>query len=133
MQKYKVLSETGIAVQKLDGDKSLGDVIPMGEIVELDPENEQTKHFLEGGFVEPVVETPPVTAPAVASESVEPTEPTEQVEPRKRYRGQVVIEESERTVGAQTFKHIRLEDGSELDFTTVEYDGEVHVSYPPQK
>lgn len=75
------------------------------------------------------VTTPPVAPPgvAVASISKDPN-----AEPRKRYRGHVVISESQRTVGAQTFNHIGIADGTEYDLTDKEYAAEVHVSYPPQ-
>lgn len=54
-------------------------------------------------------------------------------EPRLRYRGKVVVSESERTVGTQTFKHIRLDSGEELDILPSEYAGVVYVAYPPVK
>ena len=75
------------------------------------------------------VTTPPVAPPgvAVASISKDPN-----AEPRKRYRGHVVLSESQRTVGAQTFNHIGIADGTEYDLTDKEYAAEVHVSYPPQ-
>lgn len=83
----------------------------------------------QAGFVcvaneEPVVPPTPV-AEVPEAPGVLPTEP------QKRYRGHVVIMESENTVGVQTFKHIRLDDGTEYDLTDVEYRTEVHVSYPP--
>ncbi len=57
--------------------------------------------------------------------------PVEQEEPRKRFRGQIVVSESDRTVETQTFHHIRIADGSEYDLDDREYNGEVHISYPP--
>lgn len=76
----------------------------------------------------PVDESAPsvITTPNVTS--IDPN-----TEPRKRYRGQIVMHESKRTVGAQTFNHIVVADGSELDLTDKEYAGEVHVSYRTQK
>lgn len=68
--------------------------------------------------------------PEAAAAEEQKASPTE---PRLRYRGQLVLEETDRTVGAQTFKHIRLGDGSELDMTDREYNAEVHLSYPPTK
>lgn len=70
------------------------------------------------------------TLPPVASSAVDATA---DIEPRKRYRGHVVLKEGKRTVGAQVFNHISCADGQEYDLTDIEYKGEVHVSYPPQK
>jgi len=47
-KKYKVLNESGI-FSNFDHVEHA-----QGEVVELDPENEQTQHFVEGGFVEEV-------------------------------------------------------------------------------
>lgn len=54
-------------------------------------------------------------------------------EPRKRYRGHVVVEEGLRTVEGHTYHHVKLDDGSEMDLSDGEYDTEVKMSYPPVK
>lgn len=76
----------------------------------------------------PVDESAPSTITTPNATGIDPN-----AEPRKRYRGQIVMHESKRTVGTQTFNHIAIADGSELDLTDKEYAGEVHVSYPTQK
>lgn len=63
------------------------------------------------------------TIPTAPETAVEP-----EVEPQKRYRGKVILEESDRVVGEQTFKHISLEDGTQYDLTDMEYKGEVYPS-----
>lgn len=64
------------------------------------------------------VSEPEVTMPTAVIAKVQESR-------RKRYHAKVILVESERTVGTQTFKHIRLEDGAEHDLTDEEYQLEV--------
>lgn len=100
-----------------------------GNIVELPVEDDLTKVFLADGFIVP--ENTRVVGGGVDEELKAPVEPGTDGEPRKRYRGIVVLTESERTVGEQVFKHIHCADGVEYDLTDAEYVAEVHLSFPP--
>lgn len=51
MEKYKVVSEEGVVLEGSDET-----VHPMGEVLELDPENQQVKDLLENGTLEVVAE-----------------------------------------------------------------------------
>lgn len=108
-----------------------GERFLVGNVIELPVDDELTKAFLEKGMIVPEGTVVPVEEEKKA-EPVEESTITDK-EPRPRYRGQIVISESERTVGEQTFKHIRCADGAEYDLTDLEYKTEVHVSYPPIK
>lgn len=162
MSKYEVVYEGGVS---FEGDE---EVVPVGSIVEKDPDSKQIKRLLKAGVIQEVVEfqvgaacvtedgkpgtlqpagegNPMVCVADDAENSDKPTTNPEQPavepvaeapgevegEPRKRYRGQILIVDGKRTVGEQTFHHIKLADGSELDLTDAEYRTEVHVSYPP--
>lgn len=119
MQKYTVIAEAGL---ELDGQ-----VIAKGTVVELDPTDEFTLVSFDLGKIELAPEETKLEAEAEVA--IAPGVGT--AEPRLRYRGKLVVADGERTVGAQTFKHIRLEDGSEQDLTDQEYATEVKLSYPP--
>lgn len=125
MNQYKVITEM---VQFVDGAMH-----EMGKILDLDPEHEDTKNLLEQNAIELVAE--PMKEDVKNEEVPAPTTPAVVggVEPRPRYRGQVILVDGPRTLGSQTFHHIRTEDGHEYDLTDAEYAGEVHVSYPPVK
>jgi hypothetical protein len=153
--KYKVLSETF----DVSNEGAEPTHYVQGDIIELDAERAATA--IESGWVEGVAEegdpkanaggadgalVPPAenttgSSNAPAPESAKPEvgaaediiPPVADGEPRLRYRGQVVLSESERTVGRQTFKHIRIVDGSEYDLTNEEYANEVKLSMPPAK
>lgn len=141
MTKYKVLNEAGIAPVNAEG-KVTDLVAPFGEIFELG-ENEQTTRFLEGGFIEVAPEDAVLTdlTPAKQEKEINKAEESSvddiaeanggATEPRARYRGHLVIAETDRVVGEQTFKHITLDDGSQMDLDEKQYRTEVHISYPP--
>jgi hypothetical protein len=90
----------------------------------------------QGGTVapKPGVATPPAQAPAkpAAQTQVAPKpQAAQQVAPapkqKKRHiSGKLVVVDGERVVGDQTFHHIQLEDGSEMDLTELQYRHEVH-------
>lgn len=110
--------QTGNALQLPEGDIFAEDMVKAGLIMTKEEHDKLPKEV-----------------PAAAASSVgAPTTPSVagSTEPRPRYRGQVVISDGMRTVGVQTFHHIRLADGSELDLTAREYSTEVKVSYPPE-
>lgn len=72
-----------------------------------------------------VVDEVPVEAAAeetVAAPAVEEVAPAA---PKKFYRGDLIIDEQPRTVGAQTFQHIKTGQGHEFDLTEAEYVAEV--------
>lgn len=121
---YKVLNESGVLFTGIPG------ITEMGQVVERDPEDEQVIRLLDGGFIEAIPDEEPRVASSVVDSQIEHSEPTE---PRLRYRGQLVLSESERTVGKQTFRHIHIADGSEYDLTDLEYKTEVKMAYPPVK
>lgn len=106
------------------------EVFQTGNDIEFEEGSELATTFLADGVIVPFGTAPANTA-AVAPKPPVEAGATGDVEPRKRYRGQIVLAESDRTVGTQTFKHIRLADGSEQDLTEREYNAEVHISYPP--
>lgn len=56
LKSYKVLSDEGIAPAADNGTHDADSVYKKDETVELDPENEQTKHFVEEGFVEEITD-----------------------------------------------------------------------------
>ncbi len=180
MQKYKVIN--GHTVITPDEVTHTTD-----EVLELDPESDLTKGWLENGYIELVIDAPlptmidyvvvqgPFTnangevfqtgnavqfpeGSELADMAIKeglimtktdhdnlpkdqttssvgaPTTPTVagNTEPRLRYRGKIVLVDGSRTVGAQTFHHIRVEDGSEYDLTDLEYQTEVVMAYPSQ-
>lgn len=103
--------QTGNVMEFPEGDPLAASLLETGAIVVF-------------GTIVPVKDVGNITAP------VKPGTINDS-EPRKRYRGQIITAESDRTVGEQTFKHIACADGTEYDLTNKEYKGEVHVSYPP--
>lgn len=142
MKKYKVASESGVILE--DGVV----VHAIGTVIESEP-TALVEALIANGALEEIVEESPkvdaqtaapvnatgATSDTTASQAEEIPAEEEKVsptEPRLRYRGQLVLSESERTVGAQTFKHIRIADGSEYDMTDREYATEVRMSYPPE-
>lgn len=108
--------QTGNAIQFPEGDEFAANAVQAGLIMT------KAAHDALPPKEEKVEEAAAPTAPAVAGST----------EPRKRYRGKIVLVESDRVVGAQTFKHIRTEEGHEYDLTAAEYQTEVIVSYPPK-
>lgn len=67
-------------------------------------------------------------APANVVAAVDPNE-----EPRKRYRGQIVITDGFRDTDGGKVHHIRIADGSTYDLSDKDYLLEVKLSYPPHK
>lgn len=119
-----------------------GGVYAVGTIIELDATSEAVIEAVKAGVLsfweDEIVESgnmPAEVAPVKEEAPVAPVEPGSiaDTEPRARYRGMVVMSESERTVGEQTFKHIVCDNGTEYDLTDAEYTTEVKVSYPPTK
>lgn len=142
MKNYKVVDEAGV---KIEGSERLYE---KDTVIVLDAETEETKTLVANGIVVEVVEENPIAqtqvpgtpdatiTPEPVVEVVTETVPAEEIpsasaEPQKRYRGQLVLSDTMRTVGEQTFHALRLEDGTEMDLTDAEYV-EVHVSYPPE-
>lgn len=111
--------QTGNVVTLVEGDTFAQDAIKLGLIMAKADHDALPKEVVTGTF-SPNAGAP--TIPPVAGS----------VEPRKRYRGVALMSDTMRTVGAQTFHHIRTEDGHEYDLTDAEYV-EVQMSYPPQK
>jgi len=104
--------QTGNDIKLPENDKFASDAVTAGLIV------------LKSEYVappKPAVSATPTT-PAVAGAT----------EPRLRYRGHVVISDGKRSVGRQTFHHIRTDEGHEYDLTPAEYAAEVKLAYPPQ-
>lgn len=131
MKEYKVL------IGELVGENndSLG---KEGDVVALDETSEFVKVCLENNVIEEVVavpegatvvmeeakadvldETPAETAAAPSAENVAPN---------KYYRGSLIISEEPRTVGAQTFQHIKTGEGRDYDLTEDEYKKDVTIS-----
>jgi len=52
---------------------------------------------------------------------------TEAVVPQKFYRGSLIVSEEPRTVGAQTFQHVKTVEGHDFDLTEDEYKADVTV------
>lgn len=111
------------------------EVFQTGNTIELVEDDELTVVFLRDGIIVPEGTKLPSAESNVGAPISAPVEPgtSGDTEPRKRYRGQVVLSENDRTVGEQTFRHIVCANGTEYDLTDVEYKGEVHVSYPTQQ
>lgn len=104
-----------------------GEKFLTANIIELPVDDDLTRAFLEGQMI-----VPEGTAIPTPVAPVEPGTPGD-TEPRLRYRGQVVIDESIRTVGVQSFRHIRCADGVEYDLTDQEYRTHVYKSYPSEQ
>lgn len=68
----------------------------------------------------------------VPAEDEKKDEPAEEVpapaESFKLYRGSRILSEEPRTVGAQTFQHIKTVEGNDFDLTEEEYSKEVTLS-----
>lgn len=131
MQNYKVMSETGVAIEGIDG------VFPAGAVIQLDPASEQAAALVGSGAIVvtdeqvPEVKKDEVVPPA-ETEIVPPVEQGSEkdTEPRERYRGIVVLNKYDRTVGEQTFVHIVCIDGTEYDLTQVEAETAIKISFP---
>lgn len=150
--KYKVLSETF----DVSNEGAEPTHYVQGDIIELNAERAATA--IESGWVEGVAEegdpkanaggevatlvppagittessnapAPELPKPEAAAEVALPAEEEKPEVPQKRFRGQLVLTETERTVGKQTFKHILIVDGSEYDLTDEEYATAVTLSY----
>lgn len=101
------------------------EVYQTGNVITFAEGDPLAASFISEGMIHLKVDAPKenTTAPAM---------PTEE-EPRKRYRGKLVLTDGFRMVGVQQFRHLRLEDGTTLDLTEDEYQGEVKLSFPPLK
>lgn len=110
------------------------EVFQTGNVIELEVNDPLTETFLKEGMIGEIG-TKKQTRRAQVASIAAPVEPgtAGDTEPRLRYRNQIVISESDRVVGEQTFKHIRCADGVEYDLTEKEYAGEVKMSYPSQE
>lgn len=115
----EVVTEEWLAAHP-DSALQVGDAIPTTDAVgiKLEDGEEQKDEEIEEEKKDDI-------APPVEQGSVDDTEP------RLRYRGQIVLSTTERTVGVQTFKHIACGNGTEFDLSEQEYRTEVIVSYPP--
>lgn len=102
-----------------------------GDILERVAGDDFAQGMLDAGIIKVFGSTDPAEQ-AVPEPLAAPVETNTNKEPRKRYRGHIVEVDGMRTVGEQTFHHIRCEDGAEYDLTDLEYH-EVVVSYPPQQ
>jgi len=129
MQNYIVTEDKAIAVINEDGSTT---TYGGGEVVALDPEAKTTIAFLQGGLIaatdlevtaKNVEVDVKVNAAPKGEDKVMPTSTAV-----KTYRGQKIIDEKPRTVGAQTFQEVTLEDGSRSDLTEEEYKKEVVIS-----
>lgn len=114
----------------LDAVHLSGKTLLQGETAEADSNDPVVQGLVAAGAIRLVGSAPiePVVETSVAEQEV-----AADTEPRKRYRGRVVLEDGERTVEGRTYHHIKLDDGSEMDLNDLEYDTEVKVSYPPVK
>lgn len=140
MQRYKTLKEF------TEGPDEAKVTYEVGAIVEMEAEGDLTKELLANGAIEPAPEVIPSTvSPEEAINAPEPVAPTEVVEeekieepvaptevaesiPVRLYRGSVILSEEPRTVGAQTFRHIKTAEGHDYDLTEEEYKTEVTIA-----
>lgn len=112
-----------------------GEKFLTGNMIELPVDDDLTRAFLEGQMIVPEGTPEGEVVDSMAAAPVAPVEPGTpgDTEPRLRYRGQVVIDESIRTVGVQSFRHIRCADGVSYDLTEQEYRTQVYKSYPSEQ
>lgn len=98
--------------------------------------------YVKDGVLSPVEESQVATPGASAvvgnatgavAAAVVAASSDESHEPRKRFRGQIVVSEGMREVNGAEFHNIRIADGSSYDLNEVEYEAEVKISYPPVK
>lgn len=121
MKNFKVLKEfsTGPDEAKVNYE--------VDAIIELDPEVvTNIDELIKDGIIEIVAdEEEKKDDEAVDTGTVEKQE---DIAPKKFYRGDLIIDEQPRTVGAQTFQHIKTSQGHEFDLTEEEYKKDVTVS-----
>lgn len=125
MQKYKALKEfsTGPDEAKVNYE--------VDAIFELNPEVvTNIDELIKDRVIEVVADEEEKKEPEEEEKKEEPVDdtaaaPTEVATPKKFYRGSLIVEESPRTVGAQTFQHIKIAEGHELDLTEDEYKKDV--------
>lgn len=108
-----------------------GETFQTGNILNRDEGDTFAEGMLSAGMIK-IFGTESAAGAVAATPLTAPTEDNS-TEPRKRYRGHVVLIDDMRTVGPQTFHHIRCDDGAEYDLTAVEYRTEVVRAYPPEK
>lgn len=158
MQEYKILVPMLVNSAGVELGKE-------GDVIELVPNGDETKSFLEGGAIEavpateevdhevtqadldanpdlvtegvkvgdviklPVMTDPEEIAKAKAEyEAAEAVPSAEAATPKKYYRGSLIISEEPRTVGAQTFQHIKTVEAHDFDLTEDEYKKDVTIS-----
>lgn len=127
MQKYQVMKGSAMDAE--------GKSYEVGEEVILDAALESTQILVADGILATIqpAPTPEIVLEEKKEEVTAPIEPgtPSDAEPRLRYKGQVILTESERIVGERTFKHILCVNGTEFDLLDEEYRTEVKMSYPP--
>lgn len=110
-----------------------GETFQTGNIIMRDEGDAFAEGMLTAGIIKVYGTEAPAGGAAAAAPLQAPVETDAGGEPRKRYRGHVVLIDDMRTVGTQTFHHIRCDDGAEYDLTALEYKSEVKMAYPPEK
>lgn len=108
-----------------------GKTLLKGETVDADSDDSVVQGMVAAGAIVLVETVAPSAGLSPVPESSDTAAVAMSDEPRKRYRGVVVVAESVRTVEGRGFNHIKLADGVEMDLNQLEYETEVKVSYPP--
>lgn len=119
---------------------TLGDVVyKAGEILDIDETLADVQTLVTNGNIALVVDEPValvVEENKTVEENKEETVTADEVipsdEPRKRFKGQIVVVDGYRTLrDGNEVRHVSVADGSEYDLTELEYNTQVKVSYPP--
>lgn len=144
MQKYKILIDEIVDAQNV----VMG---VKGDLIDLNPEDKDTKDFLSAGIVEPALvdetylEThpdttlkigDPVPADTIAAKKEDETKVKKEDDldvgtvPEKvlMYKGKKVITTAPRVVNGITHQEVKLEDGTTFDLTPAEYEADVTVA-----
>lgn len=120
---YKALKDFEIGPEESHVKYEAGAIFEVSAL--LEPELEA---LLADGTIEVVAPAEEKKEDAPAEEAATaPAEKAAPVTPKKYYRNSLIVEEAPRTVGAQTFQHIKTVEGHEFDLTQEEYSKDVTV------